>query len=208
MFLLLSLSLWASFNVMCVFWVVLSNHHQGVTIVLCYYMSSLNYAGKNLRDVGLTYRCDLSNIMPYRFYCAFFNIMGSIIFPWVFNFKAWKHLEDSKVKISYFGGEGWRGFFFYSSIFNCFFKPECCGSTKEFFFFFFFWRIYLISTWYTWLFSLSSSLFLQALWWLLLVLVQFLSYLLMFLTFIVCFPFISACLDSLLFLMCYDAMIP
>ena len=32
--------------------------------VSCYYMRSFNCGGKNARDVGLTCRCHLSNIMP------------------------------------------------------------------------------------------------------------------------------------------------
>ena len=32
--------------------------------VSCYYMRSFNYGGKNAKDVGLTCRCHLSNIMP------------------------------------------------------------------------------------------------------------------------------------------------
>ena len=35
-----------------------------LTPVSCYYMTSFNYGGKKARDVGLTYRCHLSNIMP------------------------------------------------------------------------------------------------------------------------------------------------
>ena len=35
-----------------------------LTPVSCYYMSSFNYGGKRTRDVGLTCRCHLSNIMP------------------------------------------------------------------------------------------------------------------------------------------------
>ena len=31
--------------------------------VSCYYMTSFNYGGKEARDVGLTRRCHLSNIM-------------------------------------------------------------------------------------------------------------------------------------------------
>ena len=35
-----------------------------LTSVSCYYMTLFNYGGKKARDVGLTYRCHLSNIMP------------------------------------------------------------------------------------------------------------------------------------------------
>ena len=35
-----------------------------LTPVSCYYMSSFNYGSKRTRDVGLTCRCHLSNIMP------------------------------------------------------------------------------------------------------------------------------------------------
>ena len=35
-----------------------------LTPVSCYYMISFNYGGKKARDVGLTCRCHLSNIMP------------------------------------------------------------------------------------------------------------------------------------------------
>ena len=35
-----------------------------LTPVSCYYMTSFNYGGKKARDIGLTFRCHLSNIMP------------------------------------------------------------------------------------------------------------------------------------------------
>ena len=35
-----------------------------LTPVSCYYMTSFNYGGKKARDVRLTCRCRLSNIMP------------------------------------------------------------------------------------------------------------------------------------------------
>ena len=35
-----------------------------LTPISCYYMTSFNYGGKKARDVGLTCRCHLSNIMP------------------------------------------------------------------------------------------------------------------------------------------------
>ena len=40
-----------------------------LTPVLCYYMTSFNYGGKEARDVGLTCRCHLSNIMPDSIFC-------------------------------------------------------------------------------------------------------------------------------------------
>ena len=46
-------------------WVILSGYHHGVDASLsCYYMTSFNYDGKKARDVDLTYRCHLSNVMP------------------------------------------------------------------------------------------------------------------------------------------------
>ena len=41
--------------------------------VSCYYMTSFNYGGKKARDVGLTSRCHLSNIVPDS---IFYNSMG------------------------------------------------------------------------------------------------------------------------------------
>ena len=41
--------------------------------VSCYYMTSFNYGGKEARDVGLTCRCHLSNIMPDS---IFYGSMG------------------------------------------------------------------------------------------------------------------------------------
>ena len=35
-----------------------------LTSVSCYYMTSFNYGGKKARDVDLTCRCHLNNIMP------------------------------------------------------------------------------------------------------------------------------------------------
>ena len=32
--------------------------------ISCYYVTSFNYGGKKARDVGLTCRCHLSNILP------------------------------------------------------------------------------------------------------------------------------------------------
>ena len=37
---------------------------MALTPVSCYYMTSFNYGGQKARDVGLTFRCQLSNIMP------------------------------------------------------------------------------------------------------------------------------------------------
>ena len=42
----------------------LANAIMALVPVSCYYMTSFNYAGKKARDVGLTCRCHLSNIMP------------------------------------------------------------------------------------------------------------------------------------------------
>ena len=44
-----------------------------LTPVSCYYMISFNYGGKKARDVGLTCRCHLSNIMPDS---IFYDSMG------------------------------------------------------------------------------------------------------------------------------------
>ena len=44
-----------------------------LTPVSCYYMTSFNYGGKKARDVGLTCRCHLSNIMPDS---IFYDSMG------------------------------------------------------------------------------------------------------------------------------------
>ena len=44
-----------------------------LTPVSCYYMTSFNSGGKKGRDVGLTYRCHLSNIMPDS---IFYDSMG------------------------------------------------------------------------------------------------------------------------------------
>ena len=55
---------------------------MALTPVSCYYMTSFNYGGKKARDVGLTCRCHLSNIMPdsifydsmgWRITCPFFK---------------------------------------------------------------------------------------------------------------------------------------
>ena len=62
---------------------------MALTPVSCYYMTSFNYGGKKARDVGLTCRCHLSNIMPdniyydsmawriacrFLFFCCFFFV--------------------------------------------------------------------------------------------------------------------------------------
>ena len=36
--------------------------------VLCYYITAFDYDGKNARDLGLTFRCHLSNIIPSRIF--------------------------------------------------------------------------------------------------------------------------------------------
>ena len=72
MFLLLSLSLCYTFNVVC-FLSCLRDHHHGVDACLMLLYESFNYGGKKARDVGLTCRCNLSNIMPDS---IFYNRMG------------------------------------------------------------------------------------------------------------------------------------
>ena len=47
---------------------------MALTPVSCYYMTSFNYGGKKSRDVGLTCRCHLSNIMPDSIF--YDSIMG------------------------------------------------------------------------------------------------------------------------------------
>ena len=42
---------------------------MALTPVSCYYVTSFNYGGKKARDVGLTCRCHLSNIMPDSIFC-------------------------------------------------------------------------------------------------------------------------------------------
>ena len=56
-----------------VFQVILATAIMALTPVLCYYMTSFNYGGKEARDVGLTCRCHLSNIMPDS---IFYDSMG------------------------------------------------------------------------------------------------------------------------------------
>ena len=46
---------------------------MALTPVSCYYITSLNYGGKNARDVGLTCRCHLSNVMADS---IFYDSMG------------------------------------------------------------------------------------------------------------------------------------
>ena len=62
--------------------------HDTITVltsVACYYVTSFNYVGKKARDVGLTCRCYLSNIMPDS---IFYNSMGweVTVFFYVFVF--------------------------------------------------------------------------------------------------------------------------
>ena len=56
---------------------------MALTPVSCYCMTSFNYGAKEARDVGLTYRCHLSNIMPD----SIFN--DSIGWGIAFFFKGW-----------------------------------------------------------------------------------------------------------------------
>ena len=46
---------------------------MALTPVSCYYLTSFNYGGKEAKDVGLTCRCHLSNIMPDS---IFYDSMG------------------------------------------------------------------------------------------------------------------------------------
>ena len=76
-----------------------------LTPVSCCYMTSFNYGGKKTRDVGLTCRCHLSNIMPdsiyhdsmgcgttqfllvffvYLFVCLLFRFIFCFFVFWVF----------------------------------------------------------------------------------------------------------------------------
>ena len=48
---------------------------MALTPVACYYVISFNYRGKKAREVGLTCRCHLSNIMPDS---IFYDSMGSM----------------------------------------------------------------------------------------------------------------------------------
>ena len=62
---------------------------MALTPVSCYYMTSFNYGGKKARDVGLTCRCHLSNIMPDSIFydnikwgitCLFFRVITTVFF--------------------------------------------------------------------------------------------------------------------------------
>ena len=46
---------------------------MALTPASCYYMTSFNYGGKRVRDVDVTCRCHLSNIMPDS---IFYDSMG------------------------------------------------------------------------------------------------------------------------------------
>ena len=46
---------------------------MALTCVLCYYLTSFNYGGKKARDVGLSCRCYLSNVLPDS---IFYDSMG------------------------------------------------------------------------------------------------------------------------------------
>ena len=46
---------------------------MALTSVLCYYMTSFNYDGKKAKDVGITCRCHLSNILTDS---IFYDSMG------------------------------------------------------------------------------------------------------------------------------------
>ena len=61
-----------------------------LTPVSCYYMRSFNYGGKEARNVGLTCRCHVSNIMPDS---IFYDSTGwGIICPCIFVFlKSYSH---------------------------------------------------------------------------------------------------------------------
>ena len=60
-----------------------------VLIPVSCYMTSFNYGGKKARDVGLTCRCHLSNIMPDSIFydnikwgitCLFFRVITTVFF--------------------------------------------------------------------------------------------------------------------------------
>ena len=63
MFPLLSFSLSSTFIVVCSLSHPLATTITVLTPVSCYYMASFNYGGKKAKDVGLTCRCHLSNIV-------------------------------------------------------------------------------------------------------------------------------------------------
>ena len=46
---------------------------MALTCVSCYYLTSFNYGGKKARDVGLSCRCYLSNVLPDS---IFYDSMG------------------------------------------------------------------------------------------------------------------------------------
>ena len=46
---------------------------MALTSVSCYYLTSFNYGGKKARDVGLSCRCYLSNVLPDS---IFYDSMG------------------------------------------------------------------------------------------------------------------------------------
>ena len=47
----------------------LSTTIMTLTTVLCYYMTSFNYGSKEARDVGLTCRFHLSNVISNSIFC-------------------------------------------------------------------------------------------------------------------------------------------
>ena len=53
------------------FWFILCDHHM-LILTSWYCMTSFDYGGKKAGDVGITYRCHLSNIMPHS---IFYDIM-------------------------------------------------------------------------------------------------------------------------------------
>ena len=59
---------------------------MALTPVSCYYMTSFNYGGKKARDVGLTCRCHLSNIMPDSIYYDGMGCRITCRFFFVFSF--------------------------------------------------------------------------------------------------------------------------
>ena len=69
---------------------------MALTPVSYYYMTSFNYGGKEARDVGLTCRCHLSNIMPDS---IFYGSMGwGITFFFFFNFKGDNHCLPQHIR--------------------------------------------------------------------------------------------------------------
>ena len=63
-----------------------------LTPISCYHVTSFDYGGKKARDVGLTCRCHLSNVMPDS---IFYDSMG-----WGMTrfFKWWLSLTSSATK--------------------------------------------------------------------------------------------------------------